>query len=58
MNQKTYSFQEVVKLLSEKYGVPFEIVESILVDWLIILHETMPESFDSEEKYINGSFLN
>lgn len=47
-NQELKSFQDVVKEISEKYGIPFEIVESILIDWSRIIYENMKESFDFE----------
>ena len=35
------SFQDVVRELSEKYDIPFEIVEGILIDWTKLLYENM-----------------
>jgi hypothetical protein len=48
MGEGLKSFQDVVRELSEKYNVPFEIVESILIDWTKLLYENMRESFDFE----------
>lgn len=48
MREELKSFQDVVRELSEKYNVPFEIVESILIDWTRLLYEDMRESFDFE----------
>ena len=35
------SFEDIVRELSNKHNVPFEIVESILIDWTKILYENM-----------------
>jgi len=48
MGEELKSFQDVVRELSEKYNVPFEIVESILIDWAKLLYENMRESFNLE----------
>jgi hypothetical protein len=48
MGKELKSFQEVVKELSEKYNVPFEIVENILIDWTRLLYENMRGSFNLE----------
>jgi hypothetical protein len=48
MEKELRSFQEVVRELSEKYNIPFEIVENILIDWTKLLYENMRESFDFE----------
>ena len=44
MTKTLLSFQDIVELIASKYGVPFEIVESILIEWIEILHETARES--------------
>jgi hypothetical protein len=56
MEDKQFSFEEVVKIIAVKHNISREVAESILIDWMLILHETVPESFDSERKYINGLF--
>jgi hypothetical protein len=48
MGEELKSFQDVVRELSEKYNVPFEIVESILIEWTKLLYENMRESFNLE----------
>jgi len=48
MGNELKSFQDVVRELSEKYNVPFEIVESILIEWTRLLYENMRESFNLE----------
>ena len=48
MKGELKSFQDVVRELSEKYNVPFEIIEGILIDWTKLLYENMRESFDFE----------
>jgi hypothetical protein len=48
MGQNLRSFQDVARELSEKYSVPYEVVENILIDWVRLLHETMEESFTLE----------
>jgi len=48
MKEELKSFQDVVRELSKKYNVPFEIVENILIDWTRLLYENMRESFDFE----------
>jgi len=48
MGNELKTFQEVVRELSEKYNVPFEIVEEILIDWTRLLYENMRESFNLE----------
>jgi len=40
----------VVEDLSQKYNVPFEIVESILVDWVKLLLEGIRDSDDNEPR--------
>ena len=52
MSVELSSFEDLVNDLSEKYNVPFEIVEAILIDWIEILYETMrphpnPSIFES-----------
>jgi hypothetical protein len=40
-------FRDVVRELSVKYNIPFEIVESILVDWVELLYySARPEKND------------
>ena len=48
MKRELRSFQDVAKELSEKYGIPYEVIENILIDWVRLLHETMEESFTLE----------
>jgi hypothetical protein len=38
--QKLLTFWDIVKMLAERYNLPAEIVESILVDWLCIQYKT------------------
>lgn len=35
------TFEDVVRELSEKYNIPYEIVEGILIDWTKILYLDM-----------------
>lgn len=44
MVEKLSTFRDIVQALSNKYNVPFEIVESILIDWIKVLYEDMAES--------------
>lgn len=48
MGNELKSFQEVVRQLSEKYNIPYEIVESILINWTKLLYENMRDSFNLE----------
>jgi hypothetical protein len=48
MEKELRSFQDVVREISEKYDVPYEIVESILIDWSRIIYENMKASFSFE----------
>jgi hypothetical protein len=56
MEQKKFTFEEIVKIIAIKHDISFDIAESILIDWIQILHETIPESFGSEKKYIDSLF--
>lgn len=43
--QYLYPFEDVVKELSQKYSIPFEIVDSILIDWIRLLYENIRGSY-------------
>ena len=38
MAEKLKSFPELVKYLSEQFGVPAEVVEAIIVEWVKVLY--------------------
>lgn len=40
MKQELRSFGDVVRELSEKYKVPYEIVEQILIYWIRVIYES------------------
>jgi len=40
------TFQDVARELAEKYGVSYELVEAILVDWTRLLYESMRCDFN------------
>ena len=37
------SFREVIRELAKKYNMPFETVESIVIDWVKILYESVKD---------------
>lgn len=43
MNNELESFTEVIHFLSEKYNVPYEVVESIITEWVRILYRSIHE---------------
>lgn len=51
--KQLYSFEDIVRDMSEKYSIPFEITECIIRDWCEILYRTVsptgsPNLFDLE----------
>jgi hypothetical protein len=40
-NNKLSSFADIVHDLSEKYSTPYEVVESILIDWMKLLYDNI-----------------
>lgn len=53
-NNKLLSFQDIVRDLSQKYSIPFEIVESILRDWVELLSQTTHSTNDSDLSNFEG----
>ena len=54
MQDTLRSFREVVQEISEKYSIPFEIAESILIDWTKILYEGMTNIKESDLSNFEG----
>jgi hypothetical protein len=44
--QNILTFLDVARILAERYNLPVEIVESILVDWTYIQYKTMTEKVE------------